>query len=301
MDLEATLTVRKAVLPAAGLGTRFLPATKSQPKEMLPVVDKPGLQYVVEEAVRAGITDILVVTSRGKSTMEDHFDRSLELEQHLAASGKDEFLAEVRAVADLATLHYVRQKEPLGFGHAVLMAREHVGDEPFVCMVGDEVVPPPQGEEPPLVERMIEIYERYSASVVAVQEVPKQNISSYGAIDAEFVEEEVARVKGMVEKPAVEDAPSNLASRGRYVLSPKIFGALERLTEQSGSAEIELTDAIRILAEEEDEGVYAYVHSGPMFDVGKKLDYLKTTVELALRRDDLAGPFREYLVARLGS
>jgi UTP--glucose-1-phosphate uridylyltransferase len=168
-------------------------------------------------------------------------------------------------------------------------------------MVGDEVVPAPKDGEPQLVERMIEIYERHSASVVAVQEVPKEDISSYGAIVPEFIEDEVARVRGMVEKPAVEDAPSNLASRGRYVLSPKIFGALERLTEQSHSGEIELTDAIRMLAEEEDEGVYAYVHSGPMFDVGKKLDYLKTTVELALRRDDLAEPFREYLVERLGS
>lgn len=289
------MAVRKAVIPAAGLGTRFLPATKSQPKEMLPVVDRPGIQYVVEEAVRAGIEDILVITSRGKGTMEDHFDRSLELEYQLETSGKTDFLEEVRRIGKLANLHYVRQKEPRGFGDAVLAARSHVGDEPFVVMVGDEIVPEPRGNEAPLIDRMCAIYEAQRASVLAVQEVPRQDIPSYGVVDPGDRVDGAVRIKGMVEKPAVEDAPSNLASRGRYLLTPGIFEAIER-TSQGVGGEIQLTDAIRLLAEE--EGVFAYVHEGPIYDVGKKLDYLKTTVELALRREDLAPAFSEWLRQR---
>jgi UTP--glucose-1-phosphate uridylyltransferase len=295
------MTVRKAVIPAAGLGTRFLPATKSQPKEMIPVVDKPGIQYVVEEAVRAGLHDILVITSRGKVTVEDHFDRSLALEHHLEDAGKLEELEEVRRIGGLADIFFVRQKEPLGFGHAVAVARPHIGDEPFVVMTGDEMVPEPKDGEPPLVERMIEIYEQRKASVVAVVEVPREEVSAYGAIDPVDVgETDVVRLKDMIEKPAVEDAPSTLASRGRYVFTPDIFAALDRTSEGVGG-EIQLTDAIRLLAK--DAEVFAYVHSGPMYDVGKKIDYLKATVELGLRRDDLAKPFQEYLrdvVARLG-
>ncbi len=289
------MAVRKAVIPAAGLGTRFLPATKSQPKEMLPVVDRPGIQYVVEEAVRAGLDDILVITSRGKATLEDHFDRSLALEHHLEKMGKTELLQEVRNIAEMADFHYVRQKEPLGFGHAVLIAKAHVGDEPFVVMVGDEIVPDPRGDEPPLVDRMTEIYEKQDASVIAVQEVAAADIPSYGVIDPEETSDGFLKLRGMVEKPAVEDAPSNLASRGRYLFTPAIFDAIERTSEGVGG-EIQLTDAIRLLAEE--EGVYAYVHEGPILDVGKKLDYLKATVELALRRDDLSEPFREWLLQR---
>jgi UTP--glucose-1-phosphate uridylyltransferase len=288
------MTVRKAVIPAAGLGTRFLPATKSQPKEMIPVVDKPGIQYVVEEAVRAGLDDLLIVTSRGKSTVEDHFDRSLELERHLEGAGKTEELEEIRAVAELADIYFVRQKEPLGFGHAVSVARDHVGDQPFVVMTGDEIVPEARGDEPLLVERMIEIYEQRGASVVAVADVPREEVSSYGVVDPEDVGEEgVVRVKDMVEKPSVEDAPSSLASRGRYVFTPDIFPALDRTTKGVGD-EIQLTDAIRLLVHDQD--VYAYIHTGPMFDVGKKLDYLQASIELALRRDDLAKPLTEYLV-----
>lgn len=290
------MAVRKAVIPAAGLGTRFLPATKSQPKEMLPVVDRPGIQYVVEEAVRSGLDDILVITSRGKATLEDHFDRSLELEQHLERTGKAELLEEVRAIAEMANFHYVRQKEPLGFGHAVLLAKQHVGDEPFVVMVGDEIVPEPQGDEPPLVQRMNELFEEKSASVIAVQEVAKEDIAGYGVIDPDPQEDGSVRLKGMVEKPPLEDAPSNLASRGRYLFTPQIFEAIERTSEGVGG-EIQLTDAIRLLARE--QGVYAYVHTGPILDVGKKLDYLKATVELALRRDDLAAPFRRWLNERV--
>ena len=287
------MSVRKAVIPAAGLGTRFLPATKSQPKEMIPVVDKPGIQYVVEEAVRAGLEDILIITSRGKITVEDHFDRSLELERHLERAGKREELEEVRRIGELAEIFFVRQKEPLGFGHAVSVARHHVGDEPFVVLTGDEMVPEVRRDEPLLVERMIEIYEQRQASVVAVVDVPREEVSAYGVIDPEDVgERDVVRVKDMVEKPSVEDAASTLASRGRYVFSPEIFDALDQTTPGVGG-EIQLTDAIKRLAHE--SKVFAYVHRGPMFDVGKKLDYLKAIIELSLRRDDLAKPLMEYL------
>jgi UTP--glucose-1-phosphate uridylyltransferase len=287
-----TSSVRKVVIPAAGLGTRFLPATKSQPKEMLPVVDKPGIQYVVEEAVRAGLDDILIVTGRGKDSLEDHFDRSLELEAHLERSGKDEELAVVREIADLADIHYVRQKEPLGFGHAVLAGRSHVGDQPFVVMVGDEIVPEPRGAEAPLLDRMIEVFERNGGSALMVQEVPAESVSSYGIVAGERVAEDVIRVADMVEKPAPQDAPSNLAARGRYVFEPEIFEAIERTSAGVGG-EIQLTDAIRLLAQERD--VFAYVHEGPIFDAGKKLDWLRATIELALRRDDLAKPLQELL------
>lgn len=286
------MPVTKAVIPAAGLGTRFLPATKSQPKEMLPVIDKPGVQYVVEEAVRAGLDDVLIVTSRGKQTLEDHFDRSLELEHHLEEKGKTAELAVVRAIADLAHVHFVRQKEPLGFGHAVLMAREHVGDMPFAVMVADEIVPDPRDGEADLLGRMIEIHERTGASVLAVQEVEKEDISGYGIIDPEGLEGDVVKVREMVEKPAPEDAPSNLAARGRYIFGPDIFDAIET-TEPGVGDEIQLTDAIRQLARQGQ--VYAYIHEGPILDVGKKLDYLRATIELALRRDDLSGELRTFM------
>lgn len=285
------MSVRKAVIPAAGLGTRFIPATKSQPKEMIPVVDKPGIQYVVEEAVRAGLDDILIVTGRNKGSIEDHFDRSLELEQHLRDAGKDDQMDEIRAIADMAQVHYVRQKEPLGFGHAVLVARQHVAGEPFAVMVGDEIVPEPRGDEIDLMPQMIDASDKYNASVVAVQEVPREDVSAYGAIDAEPVDEHIALVKTMVEKPSPEEAPSNLASRGRYVFSPDIFDMLER-TQAGVGNEIQLTDAINALAQDKD--VYSYTYDGVMFDVGKKLEYLKAVVELALRRDDLKA-FGDYL------
>jgi UTP--glucose-1-phosphate uridylyltransferase len=290
--------IRKAVIPAAGLGTRFLPATKAQPKEMIPVVDKPGIQYIVEEAVRAGIEDILIVTSRGKGSIEDHFDRSLELEDHLEHAGKRDELREVRAIAELADIHFVRQKEPLGFGHAVLLGRMHVGDEPFVVMVGDEIVPEPRGSEVELITRLSEIHESTGSSVLAVQEVDRADIPGYGIIDPDGdVADGYVRIKDMVEKPAADDAPSNLASRGRYLFDPAIFDAIEKTSAGVGG-EIQLTDAIRLLAKE--QGVYAYVHEGPILDVGKKLAYLKAMVELALRRSDLAEPFEGWLRDRLG-
>lgn len=284
--------VRTAILPSAGLGTRFLPATKSQPKEMIPVIDKPGIQYAVEEAVRSGVDDILIVTSRGKATVEDHFDRSLELEHHLERTGKTEYLDEVRAIADLAEFHFVRQKEPRGFGHAVLVGKKHVGDKPFYVLVPDEIVPEPRDDEVSLLDQLAKAYERESAGAIAVQEVPEADVSSYGIVDIEEVADGVARIKSMVEKPAAEQAPSRLASRGRYLFTPAIFEALERTSAGVGG-EIQLTDAINLVAQE--DKMLAYVHDGPIYDVGKKMDYLRTTVELALRRDDLSGSFKEFL------
>jgi UTP--glucose-1-phosphate uridylyltransferase len=285
--------VRKVIIPAAGLGTRFLPATKAQPKEMIPVIDIPGVQYTVEEAVRAGIEDILVITSWGKGSVQDHFDRSMQLEQHLERTGKEEELAEIRRIAELASLHTVRQKEPLGLGHAVLAGREHVGNEPFAVMVPDEIVPEPSENEVPMLPRMIEVFERTGSAVIAVQKVPLEQISSYGSIASEPVEEDLVKVLDMVEKPAPEDAPSDFGSRGRYVFPPHIFDIIEK-TEPGVGDEIQLTDAIKTLAQK--EPVYAYIHSGPMYDVGQKLDYLRATVELALRRDDLAKPFKDFLL-----
>jgi UTP--glucose-1-phosphate uridylyltransferase len=286
------LPVTKAVIPAAGLGTRFLPASKAIPKEMIPVVDRPGIQYAVEEAVRAGITDIIVVTSRGKASMEDHFDRAPQLEESLEARGKLTELEEVRRIADIAQVHYVRQQEPLGFGHAVGMAREHCANESFAVLVPDEIVPEPVGDETPLLEKMIEIHDRFSSSVIAVQEVDPAEISSYGVIDPELVEEDIHRIKDFVEKPPAAEAPSNLAARGRYVLRPALWDALDRTKPGVGN-EIQLTDAINLLAHE--ETVHAYVNRGPMLDVGKKLDYLRATVQLAMRREDIAKPFGDWL------
>jgi UTP--glucose-1-phosphate uridylyltransferase len=280
--------VRKAVIPAAGLGTRFLPATKAQPKEMLPIVDKPAIQYVVEEAVAAGLTDILIITGRGKRPIEDHFDRSIELEQFLEAKGKTDELKEVRAISDLASIHYIRQRDPLGLGHAVLSAEDHVAGEPFVVLLGDDLIL----EDSPLVDSMLKVHERYGRSVIAVQEVARDNIGLYGAIQPEFQEERLARVISIVEKPSPDEAPSNLAAIGRYVLMPEIFDCL-RAIEPGKGGEVQLTDAINLLARQ--QAVYAYVFEGLRFDVGSKLDYLKAIIELAVDRDDLGEDLRDYL------
>lgn len=284
--------MRKAVIPAAGLGTRFLPASKSIPKEMIPIVDRPGVQYAVEEAIGAGLDQIVVVTSRSKSVMEDHFDRAIELEERLEATGKTAQLEEVRRIANLADVYFVRQKEPLGFGHAVGLARAFCEGESFAVLVPDEIVPDPGEGKPTLLQRMVEIHDEREASVIAVQEVPMEEISSYGSIDPERVDDNLFRIRDMVEKPPVDEAPSNLAARGRYVFTSDLFDALDRTTAGVGG-EIQLTDAINLLAHERD--VYAYVHDGQMLDVGKKLDYLRATVELALMRDDLAKPFEAWL------
>jgi UTP--glucose-1-phosphate uridylyltransferase len=281
------MKVRKAVIPAAGLGTRFLPATKAQPKEMLPVVDKPTIQYVVETAVDAGLTDILLISGRSKRTIENHFDRSFELEYRLEQTQKYDELKEMRQISDLAQMHYVRQPEPLGLGNAVSMAEAHVDGAPFAVLLGDEILP-----NTTLLRDMIETYDRYGRSVIAVMEVPRTEISLYGAIRPEFVEDQVARVLGIVEKPAPDVAPSNLAVIFGYVLTPEIFDAL-RDTPPDGKGEIQLTYALNLLAEQ--QAVYAQVFEGQRFDIGNKLDYLRATVELALDRDDLAEPFRDFL------
>jgi UTP--glucose-1-phosphate uridylyltransferase len=280
--------VKKAVIPAAGLGTRFLPATKAQPKEMLPIVDKPTIQYVVEEAVRAGIRDILIVTGRGKRTLEDHFDRSFELEYYLEKAGKYEELKQVREITEMAVIQYIRQRDPLGLGSAVATAEPHVAGEPFAVLLGDDIVLAAD----PLLRRMVEIYERYGRSVIAVQEVRREDIHLYGAVKPEFVEDDLARVVDIVEKPSPEEAPSNLAAIGRYVLTPEIFEAIRETAPDAGG-EVQLTDAIGLLARE--QAVYAYVFDGQRYDIGKKLDYLRATVELAAEREDLGPGFRAFL------
>jgi len=282
--------VTKAVIPAAGLGTRFLPATKAQPKEMLPVVDRPAIQYVVEEAVRAGIDDILIITGRGKRTLEDHFDRNFELEYYLRQKGKEEDLEEVMALAEMADIHYVRQGEPLGLGHAVSVARKHVGDNPFVVMLGDDIM----DARSRVLEGMIDTYAHYGRSVVALSEFPREEISSYGCVKPEQVTDDLVRILDIVEKPSPAEAPSNLAVMGRYVFTPEIFEALERV-EPGVGGEIQLTDAIALLLA--DQTVYGYVFREGRYDIGKKLDYLRATVELAVERDDIGPEFRDFLAA----
>jgi UTP--glucose-1-phosphate uridylyltransferase len=286
--------VKKAVIPAAGLGTRFLPAAKAQPKEMVALVDKPAIQYVVEEAAQNGITDIVVVTGRGKGSLEDHFDRSFELEHRLADAGKHQELAELRAIADLATMHYVRQGEPLGLGHAVSVARDHVGDEAFVVMLPDDIMHEKSG----ILAGMLAAHERHGGSVLALKNVTPDEISLYGSVAAEDVEESLVRVHDLVEKPRPEEAPSNLGVMGRYVLTPTIFEAIARTTPGRGG-EIQLTDAIKILLAS--EPVYGYTFNEGRFDVGNKLDYLKATFALALQRDDLGPPLRAFLEEGLRS
>jgi UTP--glucose-1-phosphate uridylyltransferase len=281
------MRVKKAVIPAAGLGTRFLPATKSQPKEMLPIVDKPAIQYVVEQAVQAGIEDLLIVTGRGKRTIEDHFDRSFELEYRLEQAGKFDELKQVRAISDMAAIHYIRQKEPKGLGAAVALAKPHVDGEPFAVLLGDDLIT--SGN---LLQEMIAVYDRYGRSVLAAMEVPRSEISLYGAIEPEFVEENLARVLSIVEKPAPDAAPSTLAAIGNYVLTPEIFDALAETSPDAGQ-EVQLTDALNLLAQQ--QTVYAYVFEGVRYDIGKKIDYLRATVELAIDREDLGPEFRTIL------
>jgi UTP--glucose-1-phosphate uridylyltransferase len=282
------MAVNKAVIPAAGLGTRFLPATKAQSKEMLPLVDKPAIQFAVEEAARAGLRDILMITGRGKRALEDHFDRSFELEHYLEARGKHEELAEMRRIADMADIHYVRQGEPLGLGHAVSVAREHVGDSPFAVMLPDDVM----HDESRLLLDMLKLHEEKGRSVIALKAVPEHETELYGCVRPTEVDGKVVRFSDIIEKPGPGEAPSNLAVLGRYVFTPQIFDALERVTPGKGG-EIQLTDAIGILNADQD--VYGLVFETGRYDVGNKLDYLRATVELALERPDLGPQFREFL------
>ena len=280
--------VRKAVIPAAGLGTRFLPATKASPKEMLPVVDRPAIQLVVEEAVRAGIDDVLIVSGRGKRSLEDHIDRSPELEQLLERTGKHEQLEQMRAITSLAQVHYVRQGEARGLGHAVAVARQHVGDEAFAVLLPDDIM----HESSPVLAEMLAAHQRHGTSVIALKAVAPSEIVSYGCPAVAPVEDALVQITGIVEKPSPETAPSNLAVMGRYVLAPPIFEVLDRTPPGKGG-EIQLTDAIGLLLAE--QPVYGYVFDKGRYDIGNKLDYLRATVELALEREDLGPPFRAYL------
>jgi len=283
-----TNKIRKAVFPAAGLGTRFLPATKASPKEMLPLVDKPLIQYSVEEAVASGCESILIITGRDKTAIEDHFDIAFELEQTLKEKGKADLLGEIRSISELARVSYTRQKQALGLGHAIYQAKDFVGDEPFAALLADDVV----DAERPALRQMMDVFEKYNAPVIATMQVEGEAISRFGVIDAEEVEPGVYRVNDMVEKPAFKDAPSDLAIIGRYVFTPDIFGAIER-TEPGAGGEIQITDAMRLLLK--DRPVYALKLDGRRHDAGDKLGFLIATVEFALKRDDLATDFREYL------
>ncbi|GBF12451.1 UTP--glucose-1-phosphate uridylyltransferase GalU [Tepidibacillus sp. HK-1] len=284
------MKVRKAIIPAAGLGTRFLPATKAQPKEMLPIVDKPTLQYIIEEAVESGIEEILIITGRNKKSIEDHFDKSVELELELETKGKFDLLEEVRKISDMVNIHYIRQKEPKGLGHAIYCAKSFIGNEPFAVLLGDDIVYSP---EKPCLKQMIEIYDEYKTTILGVQEVAIEDVNKYGIIDGKLIEDNVYKVKNLVEKPAIEDAPTNIAILGRYIISPAIFKILET-TKPGKNGEIQLTDALMELAQH--EAMYAYTFEGKRYDVGDKLGFLEATVEFALRREDLREEFLNYLM-----
>ncbi len=281
--------ITKAIIPAAGFGTRFLPATKSQPKEMLPVVDKPTIQYIVEEAVESGIEDILIVIGRYKSVIEDHFDRSVELEMELEKKGKYDLLEQIQDIAGMANIQFVRQKTALGLGHAVYCAKNFIGNEPFAVMLGDDIVDSP---EYPCLKQMMDLYEREQCSILGVKEVALQDIHKYGVVDGDKIAEGLYTVRSLVEKPKAEAAPSNVAIMGRYIITPAIFDILEKTAPGAGN-EIQLTDALKILATK--EKMLAYAFKGRRHDVGDKLGFLQATVEFALQRDDLRDNFLAYL------
>ncbi|WP_178411534.1 UTP--glucose-1-phosphate uridylyltransferase GalU [Peptostreptococcaceae bacterium] len=280
--------VRKAVIPAAGLGTRFLPATKAQPKEMLPIVDKPTLQYIIEEAVASGIEEILIITGRNKKSIEDHFDKSVELELELEHKGKTELLEIVQNISNMINIHYIRQKEPKGLGDAVYCARHFIGDEPFAVMLGDDIV----DNNEPCLKQLMDAYDEYRTTILGVQKVAKEDTNKYGIIDAKFIEDRVYKVKDLVEKPDADKAPSNLAILGRYIITPEIFDILSDLPPGKGD-EIQLTDALKELSKK--EAMYAYDFEGKRYDVGDKLGFLEATVDFALKREELKDGFLDYL------
>jgi len=281
--------IKKAIIPAAGLGTRFLPATKAQPKEMLPIVDKPTIQYIVEEAIQSGIEDILIITGRNKRAIEDHFDKSIELELELKKKNQESLLSLVEDISNMVNIHYIRQKEPKGLGHAISCAKSFVGNEPFAVLLGDDVV----DAEVPVLKQMIDQYERYNCTIIGVQEVPKEEVHKYGIVSGTFIENRLYKVNGLVEKPKKEEAPSNIAILGRYIITPRIFEILEN-TPPGAGGEIQLTDALKTLLNY--EAIYAYNFIGKRYDVGDKLGYLMATVEYALKREDLREPFKRYLL-----
>ncbi len=282
------MKIKKAVFPVAGLGTRFLPATKASPKEMMPLVDKPLIQYVVEEAIDAGIEEVIMITGRGKNAIEDHFDISFELEHALKGKNNNKMLEEVQRISNLVDFWYIRQKEPLGLGHAILRTKDLIGNEPFAVLLGDDII----HSNVPTIKQLMNIHEKYNASVIAVEKVDKKDISGYGVIEPKKLDERVYQIMDMVEKPSPQDAPSDLAIIGRYILTPEIFTALEK-TVPDKSGEIQLTYGLRHLLKQ--QVVYAYQFEGKRYDAGNKLGFLKATVEFALRRPDLGDKFREYL------
>lgn len=283
-----SLKVRKAIIPAAGLGTRFLPATKAQPKEMLPIVDKPTIQYIVEEAIMSGIEDIIIISGRSKRAIEDHFDKSYELEQELKNKGKDELLKQVQDISNLANIHYIRQKEAKGLGHAIYCAKSFIGNEPFAVLLGDDIV----DSEVPCLKQLIDVYNEYKTTVLGVQPVSEEDVSKYGIVSCKLVDERVYKVKDVVEKPDRESAPSNIAILGRYIITPQIFEHLENVKPGKGG-EIQLTDALKSLIQH--EAMYAYDFVGKRYDVGNKLGFLQATVEFALKREDIREDFEAYL------
>lgn len=283
------MTVKKAVIPAAGLGTRFLPATKAQPKEMLPIVDKPTIQYIVEEAVASGIEEILIITGKNKRAIEDHFDKSVELENELESSNKEELLELVQSISNMVGIYYIRQKEPKGLGDAISRAKAFIGNEPFAVMLGDDIV----DSEVPCLKQLIDCYDKYKTSILGVQEVNEAYVSKYGIVEGIKIEDRVYKVKNMIEKPKIEESPSNIAILGRYIITPNIFDILEN-TQPGKGGEIQLTDALKELSKQ--EAVYAYNFEGKRYDVGDKLGFLQANIEFALKRDDLKENFKEYLL-----
>lgn len=281
-------TVKKAIIPAAGLGTRFLPATKSQPKEMLPIVDKPTLQYIIEEAINSGIEEILIITGRNKKSIEDHFDKSVELELELQQKGKTEMLEMVQEISNMVNIHYIRQKEPKGLGHAIHCAKSFIGDEPFAVLLGDDIV----DSDTPCLKQLIDAYDEYKTSILGVQEVAREDTNKYGILDCKYIEDRVYKVKDMIEKPNVEEAPSNIAILGRYIITPAIFEILENQAPGKGG-EIQLTDALKTLASH--EAIYAYNFEGRRYDVGDKLGFLEATIDFALKRDNLKDGLINYM------
>lgn len=282
------MKIRKAIIPAAGLGTRFLPATKAQPKEMLPIVDKPTIQYIIEEAVESGIENIVIVNGRNKGSIEDHFDRSIELELELENKQKEEELRMVKSISEMTNVFFIRQKKPLGLGHAVLSAREFIGNEPFAVLLGDDVVV----SRKPALKQMIEVFNEYHSSVLGVQTVPHELTFQYGIVEGKAVDDRVYKVKDLVEKPPVDQAPSDVAILGRYILTPEVFGYLAN-QEKGAGGEIQLTDAIKRMAKE--EAVYAYDFKGHRYDCGAKIGFLQANIEFALRRPELRGALESYI------
>ncbi|URZ15928.1 UTP--glucose-1-phosphate uridylyltransferase GalU [Clostridium felsineum] len=284
------MSIRKAVIPAAGLGTRFLPATKAQPKEMLPIVDKPTIQYIVEEAVASGIEEILIIIGRNKKSIEDHFDKSAELEEELKNNNKDELLSVVRKVSNMVNIYYVRQKEPMGLGHAISLARGFARNEAFAVMLGDDIV----DSRVPCLKQLMNCYDKYNTSVLGVQEVNAKDVSKYGIVDGIDVENKVCKVKKLVEKPNVEESPSNIAILGRYIITPSIFEILEN-TKPGKGGEIQLTDALEELLKK--EAIYSYCFEGKRYDIGDKLGFIKANIEFALKNDKLKSGLKEYLLS----